>query len=128
MFERQVALRAFSRAWAKTGKRIAAKMAMMAITTSSSIKVNALRLLNVASNPRENGMMADSFGPARGIPAASDRACDAEKLTTETRREKQRTTKTQRHNGEGNTINDYRVAVPFFFLCALRVFVGRIPF
>ncbi len=28
-------------AWAKTGNKIAASMAMMAITTSSSIKVNA---------------------------------------------------------------------------------------
>src|SRR5690242_16366630 len=33
------AWRAFSRAWAKTGKRIAARMAMIAITTSSSIRV-----------------------------------------------------------------------------------------
>ena len=33
--------RAFSRAWANTGKRIAARMAMMAITTSSSISVKA---------------------------------------------------------------------------------------
>src|SRR5689334_22947724 len=41
MLERQVVIRAFSRACAKTGKRIAARMAMMAITTSSSIKVNA---------------------------------------------------------------------------------------
>jgi len=31
--------RAFSRAWAKTGKRIAAKIAMIAITTSSSMSV-----------------------------------------------------------------------------------------
>src|SRR5439155_23655357 len=38
--ERQLVVRAFSRAWAKTGKRIAARMAMMAITTSSSIRVN----------------------------------------------------------------------------------------
>src|SRR5207245_2826208 len=37
--ERQTACRAFSRAWAKTGKRIAARMAMIAITTSSSISV-----------------------------------------------------------------------------------------
>jgi hypothetical protein len=28
-------------AWAKTGKRIAARMAMIAMTTSSSIRVNA---------------------------------------------------------------------------------------
>src|SRR3954471_10303789 len=36
---RHVAVRAFSRAWANTGNRIAARMAMMAITTSNSIKV-----------------------------------------------------------------------------------------
>src|SRR5438445_12795433 len=41
--ERQVALRALSRAWAKTGKRIAASMAMIAITTSSSIRVKPQR-------------------------------------------------------------------------------------
>src|SRR5947208_685956 len=35
--------RAFSRAWANTGKRMAARMAMMAITTRSSISVNAER-------------------------------------------------------------------------------------
>src|SRR5437867_4489347 len=35
------AWRAFSRAWAKTGKRMAARITMMAITTSSSINVNA---------------------------------------------------------------------------------------
>src|SRR3954452_7992232 len=33
--------RAFARAWAKTGKRIAARMAMIAMTTSNSIRVNA---------------------------------------------------------------------------------------
>src|SRR5262249_35292460 len=35
--------RALSRAWAKTGNRIAAKMAMIAITTSSSISVKPKR-------------------------------------------------------------------------------------
>ena len=40
VFEMQVASLAFSLACAKTGKRIAAKIAMIAITTSSSIKVN----------------------------------------------------------------------------------------
>src|SRR5438093_13010489 len=39
--ERQAACRAFSRAWAKTGNKMAARIAMMAITTSSSIRVNA---------------------------------------------------------------------------------------
>ena len=37
----QVAWRAFSRACAKTGKRIAARIAMIAMTTRSSISVNA---------------------------------------------------------------------------------------
>src|SRR5438094_6801463 len=40
MLERHVVWRALSRAWANTGKRIAAKMAMIAITTRSSISVN----------------------------------------------------------------------------------------
>src|SRR5437870_2142156 len=39
MFDAHMVCRAFSRAWAKTGKRIAARMAMMAITTSSSMRV-----------------------------------------------------------------------------------------
>src|SRR5712692_6761167 len=43
MFERQVVWRALSRAWAKTGKRIAARMAMIAITTRSSINVKPCR-------------------------------------------------------------------------------------
>src|SRR5689334_9476608 len=41
----QLACRAFSRAWAKTGKRIAARIAMMAMTTSSSMSVKAPRCL-----------------------------------------------------------------------------------
>src|SRR6266571_1352067 len=36
---KQVVARALSRAWAKTGKRIAARMAMIAMTTRSSIRV-----------------------------------------------------------------------------------------
>src|SRR5437764_165668 len=40
MLETQVVIRAFSRACAKTGKRIAARMAMIAITTSNSMRVN----------------------------------------------------------------------------------------
>src|SRR5687768_495890 len=43
MFEMQDAARAFSRAWAKTGKRMAARIAMMAMTTSSSISVKPAR-------------------------------------------------------------------------------------
>src|SRR5579872_1392088 len=38
----QLAARAFSRAWANTGNRMAARIAIMAITTRSSISVNAL--------------------------------------------------------------------------------------
>src|SRR5579862_388250 len=41
-FDRQTVLRACSRACAKTGNRIAARIAMMAMTTSNSIKVNPL--------------------------------------------------------------------------------------
>src|SRR5438094_1363044 len=39
--EMQLVVRPFSRAWAKTGKRMAARMAIIAITTSSSIRVKA---------------------------------------------------------------------------------------
>src|ERR1051326_7688013 len=41
--EVQAVWRAFSRAWAKTGNRIAARIAIMAMTTSSSISVNPRR-------------------------------------------------------------------------------------
>src|ERR1051326_7939325 len=40
--ERQEEVRADSRAWANTGKRIAARMAIMAMTTSNSMRVKAL--------------------------------------------------------------------------------------
>src|SRR5690242_13711237 len=40
-FEMQDVFLACSRAWAKTGKRMAARIAMMAMTTSSSIRVKA---------------------------------------------------------------------------------------
>src|SRR5688572_22737860 len=49
MWLRHALIRAFSRAWAKTGNRIAARIAMMAITTRSSIKVNALRFIGNAN-------------------------------------------------------------------------------
>jgi hypothetical protein len=41
---RQLVARAFSRALAKTGKRMAARIAMIAITTRSSMSVNAFRI------------------------------------------------------------------------------------
>src|SRR5213593_3728617 len=72
-----VACRAFSRAWAKTGKRIAAKMAMIAITTSNSIRVNALRcrIVLVSSGVRAGGA-------ARSAPRVLD---DALSFATRTR-------------------------------------------
>src|SRR6266851_4237904 len=42
MLETQTVIRALSRAWANTGKSSAARIAMTAMTTSSSIRVNAL--------------------------------------------------------------------------------------
>src|SRR5438105_805016 len=54
--------RAFSRAWAKTGNRMAARMAIMAITTSSSISVKArhcvrrIALLRATGHPRPCGL------------------------------------------------------------------------
>src|SRR5262249_36788198 len=45
MLLRQDAWRAFSRAWANTGNRIAARMAMMAMTTSSAISVKPIFLV-----------------------------------------------------------------------------------
>jgi hypothetical protein len=45
MFDRQLIWRALDRALAKTGNRIAARIAMIAMTTSSSIRVNAADLL-----------------------------------------------------------------------------------
>src|SRR5437763_1317998 len=41
VLEMQTVWRACSRAWAKTGKRMAARIAMMAMTTSSSMSVKA---------------------------------------------------------------------------------------
>src|SRR5204862_398498 len=45
----QVAFRAISRAWAKTGKRMAARMAMIAMTTSSSMSVKPRRPLTTGT-------------------------------------------------------------------------------
>src|SRR2546425_8236829 len=46
-WDRQAAWRALSRAWAKTGKRMAASIAMIAITTRSSIRVKPRALWNL---------------------------------------------------------------------------------
>src|SRR5437867_2335771 len=70
--ERQVACRAFSRACAKTGKRIAARMAIMAITTSSPISVKPVRrLIGTSTAPeKEHGMTTGTFPGGEWIPAA----------------------------------------------------------
>src|SRR5687768_7180598 len=46
-FDKQVVFRAASRAWANTGNKMAARIAIIAITTSSSIRVKPLDFLIV---------------------------------------------------------------------------------
>ena len=58
MLERQVACRAFSRACANTGNRMAARIAIMAITTSNSIRVKAFRTLR---REGRNGLLRQSY-------------------------------------------------------------------
>src|SRR2546421_139999 len=75
-WERQTAWRAFSRAWAKTGKRIAARMAMMAITTRSSISVNAVCSSRIMTGftPLAAGLVVDCLlraGPG-GVAVEED--------------------------------------------------------
>src|SRR5207249_3894311 len=60
--------RALSRAWAKTGKRIAAKMAMIAITTRSSMSVKPRR---VRRGPEQYISGSPSRAELRGAQAAS---------------------------------------------------------
>src|SRR5207245_10533436 len=80
--EAHAALRAVARAWAKTGNRIAARMAMMAITTSNSISVKPLVLRTLPSSgaiaglskldSRSAGIVAGGDGeflPAGGLRA-----------------------------------------------------------
>src|SRR3712207_5867306 len=74
------AARAFSRAWAKTGKRIAARIAIIAITTSNSIRVKPgfdfprARMSHLQTEatskqvrvaPMEDGSSRDGGTPAR---------------------------------------------------------------
>jgi hypothetical protein len=47
MLLKQLVWRAFSRALAKTGKRIAARIAMIAMTTNSSMSVKPRRRIHV---------------------------------------------------------------------------------
>src|SRR5438093_4430190 len=70
--DRQVAARAFERAWAKTGKRIAAKIAMIAITTSNSMSVKAFLRRGMSSSPFTSdcctgGLKQRRPGPAKGV-------------------------------------------------------------
>jgi hypothetical protein len=81
----QAACRPFSLAWAKTGNSIAARIAIIAMTTSSSISVNALLA-------RENDMAVVRFcmnfssggvaGDARGQRARRDGAAQEPRATT----------------------------------------------
>src|SRR2546421_1349978 len=67
--DRQEIARAFSRAWTKTGNRIAVRIAMMAMTTSSSIRVKARRELaraEVKRNMRSSRSMCKLAPPCRG--------------------------------------------------------------
>jgi hypothetical protein len=64
MLERHALILARSRAWANTGKRIAANIAIIAIITRSSMSVNARR--RVARFP----IMAPSFRTAPLPPRA----------------------------------------------------------
>src|SRR4051794_36798343 len=52
MLLRQEILRAFSLAWAKTGNRIAARMAIMAMTTSSSMRVKPRCFIRILQEVR----------------------------------------------------------------------------
>src|SRR5207249_10699648 len=76
MFDMQAAIRAFSRACAKTGKRIAARMAIIAITTRSSISVKPLlRTLSLLSSRRWPACLPGAGGTAsleRVQPAAAE--------------------------------------------------------
>ena len=73
--DREAMLLALALAWAKTGKRMAARIAMMAITTRSSIRVNALRaclkVMTVRSVAnRSGGVDAWAAGPPSDGPIA----------------------------------------------------------
>src|ERR1044071_7119611 len=72
MLETQVIARAFSRAWANTGKRIAARIAIIAMTTSSSISVkprelrrermvSPIRCVPVVLESRASGISTSKF-------------------------------------------------------------------
>src|SRR5262249_54331922 len=68
----QEARRAASRALAKTGKRIAARMAMIAMTTSSSMSVKAGRVRGEAFTCEKDGLIlflsvADALEPPGAV-------------------------------------------------------------
>ena len=67
MLPLQEASRAFSRALARAGSSMAAKMAMMAITTSNSIKVK-LRLLCIVVRAPLAVRPGEPTGPPRLLP------------------------------------------------------------
>src|SRR5438309_1887574 len=74
MLLRQVAWRAFSRAWAKTGNKMAARIAMIAITTRSSISVKPRRRQTVLMEPLLlDGLVSGGYYFA--LPTGTSRSC-----------------------------------------------------
>src|SRR5436190_5701011 len=85
--DRQVVWRAFSRACAKTGKRMAAKIAMIAITTSSSISVKPLRSIRgpgdirrLLPRDRPNSGAVSVGDPCQGVPSVNVAYCHTDFL------------------------------------------------
>src|SRR6266446_3707238 len=76
MLERQALIRARSRAWAKTGKRMAASIAMIAITSRSSIRVNAgFRIRCIDDLPLAPSRRGKKQAPVRREEGDSFSAC-----------------------------------------------------
>src|SRR5918911_1683292 len=75
VLDRQAVWRAFSRAWEKTGNRIAARIAIMAMTTSSSIRVKAWGFVSVLRFTRAPFLRLLDYcgmGPRAAGPAARE--------------------------------------------------------
>src|SRR5436190_125280 len=68
--EMQLVVRAFSRTWANTGKRIAARMAIMAITTSNSVRENVRKPIRMPAGPLNGHAIRAS------MPANADEGID----------------------------------------------------
>src|SRR5438094_794861 len=81
--DRQEVALAFSRALANTGKSIAARIAIMAMTTSSSIRVKADRVLGAAFACNDGRFICSSFRAREGVRRGQfDKPVYAEYYTT----------------------------------------------